>query len=156
MTVSGSILRVADSALGSRVPRNSNAGHYPRSGPITHNPKAYVHSLGEALHYEFRPLGVYVTVLAAGFTNTAVLETFGLNPKTMPMKPMSVEQCLSEGLSGLLNNRSRLVPGRLNRILNALRARFSCAEDGGGPALQRACQQVHSCKRTGGRLISKP
>src|SRR6202165_5590561 len=29
--------------------------------------KAYVHSLGEALHYEFKPLGVYVTVLAPGF-----------------------------------------------------------------------------------------
>jgi short-subunit dehydrogenase len=82
--------------------------------------KAYVHSLGEALHYEFKPLGVYVTVLAAGFTNTAVLEKFGLNPQTMPMKPMSVEQCVSEGLSGLLKNRSRIVPGRLNRILNAL------------------------------------
>jgi len=36
--------------------------------------KAYVHSLGEALHYEFKPLGVYVTVLATGFTNTPVLE----------------------------------------------------------------------------------
>ena len=82
--------------------------------------KAYVHSLGEALHYEFKPLGVYVTVLAAGVTNTAVLDKFGLNPKTMPMKPMSVEQCVSEGLSGLLKNRSRIVPGRLNRIMNAL------------------------------------
>jgi short-subunit dehydrogenase len=82
--------------------------------------KAYVHSLGEALHYEFKPLGVYVTVLAAGFTNTAVLEKFGLDPKTMPLKPMSVEQCVSEALSGLLKNRSRIVPGRLNRIMNAL------------------------------------
>jgi uncharacterized protein len=82
--------------------------------------KAYVHSLGEALHYEFKPLGVYVTVLAAGVTNTAVLEKFALDPKTMPMKPMSVEQCVSEGLSGLVKNRSRIVPGRLNRILNVL------------------------------------
>src|ERR1700738_5236588 len=82
--------------------------------------KAYVHSLGEALHYEFKPLGVYVTVLAAGFTNTAVLEKFGLDPKTMPMKPMSVEQCVSEALSGLVKNRSKIVPGRLNRMLNAL------------------------------------
>src|SRR5580698_4626022 len=82
--------------------------------------KAYVHSLGEALHYEFKPLGVYVTVLAAGVTNTAVLEKFALDPKTMPMNPMSVEQCVSEGLSGLVKNRSRIVPGRLNRILNAL------------------------------------
>src|ERR1700680_37325 len=37
--------------------------------------KAYVHSLGEALHFEFTPLGVYVTVLAAGGTNTARLDT---------------------------------------------------------------------------------
>ena len=36
------------------------------------------------------------------------------------MKPMSVEQCVSEGLSGLLKNRSRIVQGRLNRIMNAL------------------------------------
>jgi hypothetical protein len=36
------------------------------------------------------------------------------------MKPMSVEQCVSEGLSGLRKNRSRVVPGRLNRIMNAL------------------------------------
>src|SRR5882762_10761160 len=82
--------------------------------------KAYVHSLGEALHYEFKPLGVYVSVLAAGFTNTAVLEKFGLEPKTMPMKPMSVEQCVSEALGGLRKNRSKVIPGRLNRILNAL------------------------------------
>jgi len=59
-------------------------------------------------------------VLAAGFTNTAVLDKFGLDPKTMPMKPMSVEQCVSEALSGLLKNRSRVVPGRLNRIMNSL------------------------------------
>jgi short-subunit dehydrogenase len=81
--------------------------------------KAYVHSLGEALHYEFKPLGVYVTVLAAGVTNTAVIDKFGLDPKTMPMRPMSVEQCVSEGLRGLRKNRSRVVPGRLNRIMNA-------------------------------------
>ena len=82
--------------------------------------KAYVHSLGEVLHYEFKPMGVYVTGPAAGFTNTEVLEKFGFDPKTMPMKPMSVEQCVSEGLSGLRKNRSKVVPGRLNRIMNAL------------------------------------
>lgn len=49
-----------------------------------------------------------------------MIEKFGLDPKTMPLKPMSVEQCVSEGLRGLLNNRSRVVPGRPNRIMNAL------------------------------------
>src|SRR6266404_6018410 len=82
--------------------------------------KAYVHSLGEALHFEFKPLGVYVTVLAAGFTDTEVIGKFGVDPTTMPMKPMSVEQCVSEALDGLRQNRSKVIPGRLNRILNAL------------------------------------
>ena len=41
-------------------------------------------------------------MLAAGFANTAVIERFGLDPKTMPLKPMSVEGCVSEGLTGLL------------------------------------------------------
>jgi short-subunit dehydrogenase len=82
--------------------------------------KSYVHSLGEALHYEFKPLGVYVTILAAAFTNTEVLEKFGFDPKTMPMKPLSVEQRVSEGLNALRESRSRIIPGRLNRIMNAL------------------------------------
>jgi short-subunit dehydrogenase len=82
--------------------------------------KAYVHSLGEALHYEFKPLGVYVTVVPPGPTNTPVLAKFGFDPRTMPMKPMSVEQCVSEGLNALKENRSRIIPGRLNRVMNAL------------------------------------
>jgi short-subunit dehydrogenase len=82
--------------------------------------KAYFHSLGEALHYEFKPRGVYVTVVPPPLTNTAVLAKLGFDPRTMPMKPMSVEQCVSEGLNALRENRSRIVPGRLNRIMNAL------------------------------------
>jgi short-subunit dehydrogenase len=106
----GGLILVGAMGAENGIPRIANDG----------GAKAYVHSLGEALHYEFKPLGVYVTVLAVGITNTEVLEKFGFDPKTMPMKPMSVEQCVSEGLSGLLKNRSRIVPGRLNRIMNAL------------------------------------
>jgi len=49
-----------------------------------------------------------------------VLEKFGLDPKTSPLKPMSVEQCVSEALDGLRKNCSKVIPGRLNRIMNAL------------------------------------
>jgi short-subunit dehydrogenase len=38
--------------------------------------KTYVHSLGEALHYEFKPQGVYVTVVPPAATNTPVLAKF--------------------------------------------------------------------------------
>src|ERR1700681_2248571 len=82
--------------------------------------KSYIHSLGEALHYEFKPRGVYVTVVPPPLTNTAVLAKLGFDPRTMPMKPMSVEQCVSEGLSALRVNRSRIIPGQLTRIMNAL------------------------------------
>src|SRR5580692_6106473 len=104
--------------------------------------KAYVHSLGEALHYEFKPLGVYVTVLATGFADTPVLVKLGFDPKTMPMKPMSVEQCVSEGLNGLLKNRSRIVPGRLNRFMDAFVPAF--------------VKRTMTAKMLGKALASKP
>ena len=74
----------------------------------------------DSLHYEFKPRGVYVTVVQPPLTNTPVLAKLGFDPRTMPMKPMSVEQCVSEGLNALRVNRSRIIPGRLYRIVNAL------------------------------------
>jgi short-subunit dehydrogenase len=82
--------------------------------------KAYVNALGEALRVELKPLGVQVSVLAPGATETAVLADFGLTPEMMPMKPMKVDQVVSEGLAGLSRNRSMIVPGRMNRIMNAV------------------------------------
>jgi uncharacterized protein len=45
--------------------------------------KAYIHSLGQALHYEFKPRGVCVTVVPPPLTNTAVLAKFEFNPRTI-------------------------------------------------------------------------
>ena len=82
--------------------------------------KAYVQSLGEALHVELKPLGVHVTVLPPGPTDTPVLVKFGLSAKSLPMKPMKAGQCVSEGLWALQKNRALMIPGRLNRIMSAL------------------------------------
>jgi hypothetical protein len=82
--------------------------------------KAYVQSFAQALHVELKPLGVHVTVLPAGPTDTPVLAKFGLTPESMPMKPMKVDQCVSEGLKALQGNRSMIIPGRMNRIMNAI------------------------------------
>jgi hypothetical protein len=79
-----------------------------------------VHSFGEGLHVELKPLGVHVTVLQPGMTETPVIAKFGLSPDAMPIKPMKVEQCVSEGLEALEANRSLVVPGRLNKIMNAV------------------------------------
>jgi hypothetical protein len=82
--------------------------------------KAYVQSFSQALHVEFKPLPVHVTVLTPGPTQTAAIAQLGLNPEEMPMKPMSVEQCVREGLRALKANRSLIIPGRMNRIMNAV------------------------------------
>lgn len=82
--------------------------------------KAYVQSLGLALHEEFKPRGVRVTVLAPGPTDTPVLAKFGLDPKTMAMKPASAADAVEEGLRALSANRSLMIPGRMNRIMRAM------------------------------------
>lgn len=82
--------------------------------------KSYVQSFGEALHVELAPLGVNVTVLIIGPTETAIIEKIGFDPATMPMKPMGVEQCVYEGLEALKRNRASHLSGRMNRIMNAL------------------------------------
>jgi hypothetical protein len=69
---------------------------------------------------ELKSFGVHVTVLPPGPTDTPVLVKFGLTPDAMPMKPMKVEQCVYEGLKALRANRPLIIPGRMNRILNAV------------------------------------
>lgn len=82
--------------------------------------KAYVQAFGEALHVELKALGINVTVLIVAPTQTAIIEKFGMDPKSMPMKPMTAGQCAFEGLRGLVNNRSTILPGRVNRIMDGL------------------------------------
>lgn len=82
--------------------------------------KAYVLSLGEALHVEFQKLGVNVSVLLPGGVDTPVIGKLGLNPRTMPMKPVSVEQCVSGSLTALNTNRATHVPGRMFQLMAML------------------------------------
>lgn len=85
--------------------------------------KAYVLSLGEALHIEFEKLGINTTVVLPGGVDTPVISKLGINPKTMPVKPISVEQCVSESLAALSRNRPTHIPGRLFRAMAALTPR---------------------------------
>ena len=82
--------------------------------------KAYVHGLARGLHEELKPAGVHVTVLAPGPTETAALAVLGLTLQSMPMKPMKVDRCVSEAIRALVANQWMIIPGRTNRIMNAL------------------------------------
>lgn len=82
--------------------------------------KAYVVSLGKGLHTEFKRLGINMTVLLPGPTDTPVLAKLGFNNDNMPMKPVSVEQCVEEALRALSANRVTIIPGYVNRMIDAL------------------------------------
>lgn len=80
--------------------------------------KAYIESLGEALHIELKGHNVNVFTLLPGPTNTdLIVNEFGMNIDSMPMKPMAVDQCVAEGLTALQANKPSHIPGRLNRVM---------------------------------------
>ena len=79
--------------------------------------KAYLLMLGLALHIEFQQRGLHLTVLQPGSTATEGVAASGLD---LPMKPMSVQQCVSEGLAALNANRAAHIAGRMNRLMTAL------------------------------------
>jgi short-subunit dehydrogenase len=82
--------------------------------------RAYIQSFVQGLHVEMEPLGVHVTVVPAGPTETPVLAKLGLTSESMPVKPMKPEQCASEGLRALQANRAMVIPGRMNRVMKAV------------------------------------
>ena len=82
--------------------------------------KAYVYALGQALHFELKGQGVHVTVLTPGFIDTPVIPKLLEDPGALPLKPMSAERCVTEGLEALRANRAVHIPGLLNRIMNRL------------------------------------
>lgn len=78
--------------------------------------RSFILSLGEGLHVEFAERGVGLTVLITGPTQTAVLDTMGLDPSRMPLKPASPDSTAAEALTALASNRPTHLSGRMNRI----------------------------------------
>ena len=82
--------------------------------------KGYILSLGKSLHSEFKEFGINVTVLVTSPTETPVLSKLGFNKDNIPMKPVSIEQCVKEALLALSANRVTIIPGFIYRIMNKL------------------------------------
>lgn len=82
--------------------------------------KAFLLGLGKSLHYEFNEFGINITILITTPTDTAIVPLLGFDKDTMPMKPITVGQCVSEALAALSDNRISVMPGLKFRIVNAL------------------------------------
>lgn len=82
--------------------------------------KALLLGLGKSLNQEFRESGIHITVLITTPTDTAIVPLLGFTKETMPIKPITVEQCVKESLQALRANRVSVMPGLKFRIARTL------------------------------------
>ena len=85
--------------------------------------KAYALNLGEGLHYELAPAGVDVTVAIPFVVETPIIDLFGIERSTLPMRPQPVEDCVAEALEALAKGRATRITGTTMRILSAITPR---------------------------------
>jgi short-subunit dehydrogenase len=114
---------------------------------------AYVLTLGEGLHGELQKVGVHVTVLLPGATDTPLLAASGFERPSI-LKPMSTEQCVAEGLAALSANRATHIAGRMNRMLAALMPRRLASGMYGGMSAQVLAARSREAARTSSMLSS--
>ncbi len=77
--------------------------------------KAYILSLGEALHVEMKPHGVDVTVLSPGLTDTDMPANMPVNFSKIPIFKQHPEQVARIGIKAL-GRKATVVPGLLNKF----------------------------------------
>ena len=78
--------------------------------------KAYLLSLGEALHVELKPYGVDVLVLSPGLTNTEMTANMALDFSKLPLIPQQPQQVAAVGLQAL-GKKATVVSGLLNKVM---------------------------------------
>jgi len=82
--------------------------------------KAYVLNLGEGLHYELAPAGVDVMVLLPGNVDTPIIDAFGVDRASMPVRPLPAPAAVRESVAAFLHGRPTFVPGRMMRMMTRL------------------------------------
>lgn len=86
--------------------------------------KSYVLNLGESLNAELRPIGIDVSVVVPGPTDTPALNArTDIDLSQMPMPTMSVAAVVSEAFAALTRHEPSRVAGRLNRWMARLTPR---------------------------------
>jgi uncharacterized protein len=112
---------MAHRGRGALILVSSTVGH--AAVPYTANyaaTKAYVSSLGRALHYELKPAGVDVLTLAPGPTDTeGFYDTEGIDFTALPMPVMTTEAVVRFALKKL-GRRALAIPGVMNRFTDRL------------------------------------
>lgn len=85
--------------------------------------KAYALNLGEGLHYELAPAGVDVTVAIPFAVETPIIDRFGIERSSLPIRPQPVEDCVREALAALRKGRPTRITGLTMRVLSSITPR---------------------------------
>lgn len=85
--------------------------------------KSYVLNLGEALHHELKPAGVKVTVMLPGNVDTPIIDRFGLDRTSLPIRPLPAATAVRQTLHALHTGHPTIVPDRRLRLLAKLTPR---------------------------------
>ncbi|MCJ8190974.1 SDR family NAD(P)-dependent oxidoreductase [Sphingomicrobium aestuariivivum] len=96
----------------------SVASFQPGPGMATYfATKAFVLSLSEALHEEYRKTGIHVSALCPGPTATEFGDVAGFGGNSaVDVVKMTAEQVVAAGIKGLEANKAVVVPGVANKI----------------------------------------
>jgi uncharacterized protein len=87
--------------------------------------KAFVHALGQALHFELKDTGVHVSVIVPGTTATpGALERTDIDVSNLPGPIMAVDTLVKISLNGLEKNKPIVVPGASNKIPETIMRRI--------------------------------
>ena len=85
--------------------------------------KSYVHNLGLSLHTELKELGVDVSVLAPGLTDTDMTsESHEIDWERLPMKRMDASKVAEIAVSNL-GKKATIIPGAMNKMMGAMAKR---------------------------------
>jgi len=77
--------------------------------------KAYILSMGEALNVELKPLGIDVSVLSPGLTDTPMTQNMVVDFKKVPITSHQPEVVARVGLNAL-GKKATVVPGFINKF----------------------------------------
>jgi short-subunit dehydrogenase len=118
--------RLADRGRGGLLLVSSVAARQGMPGSADYGAaKAFTLVLGEGLHMELGRRGVSATVLLPGATATEMVQSYGMDVESMnrqirPLRMMSTQQVVAEGLRALHANRPTHIAGVANRLLTSV------------------------------------
>ena len=100
----------------------SVSGFFPGPGmAVYHATKAYVVSVSEALHTEFKPLGIRVTALCPGPVLTEFHARAGIDTTRLPrLFICPAETVAQQGYDGLMRGKRIVIPGWGNKLLRVV------------------------------------